>query len=360
MTQGLNRKLTLSDVSTHTQTAALEAQILDGRTAPAKEAAEPVKDQPIKEKSEASEKGSAEEETPHDENHADSEPKAPETDAADNEDKKVSSEKDEDDDEDDEESDSKPTEAEKQKRKSRNQKRIERLSKLNATLNGQLSQALQAIREAQQAPTAQAKPQNDPTKPSRADFDDPDAYDEALIEWSANTTKKKLEDSEQNKVREAQTQQVREAWQLKIESGNDKYDDFDEVVLNDALPISMPMAQAIISLENGDDVAYHLGKNLDVAKKIASLDGVQAGIELSKIAAKLENSGKENEEKARVKAEEEKAKRKISKAPEPHKPASSKRSSDVIDLDNETPEQYKIRRLKEMKYSSLKPILKLR
>jgi len=84
----------------------------------------------------------------------------------------------------------------------------------------------------------------------------------------------------------------------KVELGNDKYDDFDDVVLNDKLPFSLSSSQAVLSLDNGEDVAYYLGKNLDIAKNICNMDAVQAGIEISKISLKLEKPQKEDEEKS--------------------------------------------------------------
>jgi hypothetical protein len=48
-----------------------------------------------------------------------------------------------------------------------------------------------------------------------------------------------------------------------------------------------PLTVAIMKAENGHDIAYHLGKNLKEAQRIAALDPVSQIFELGRIAAKL-------------------------------------------------------------------------
>lgn len=82
-------------------------------------------------------------------------------------------------------------------------------------------------------------------------------------------------------------------------------EDYDEVVRNPRLPISPPMAEAIKDSDDGPALAYHLGKNPEIAEKIAQLPPVAAARELGKIEARLAF------EREKAKAE------KVSKAPPP-------------------------------------------
>jgi hypothetical protein len=83
-------------------------------------------------------------------------------------------------------------------------------------------------------------------------------------------------------------------------------EDYDSVVRNPQLDITKEMAEAIRDSEDGPALAYHLGKNPDIAEKIAQLSPVTAARELGKIEARLAY-------------EREKAKEKpvVSKAPPP-------------------------------------------
>lgn len=63
--------------------------------------------------------------------------------------------------------------------------------------------------------------------------------------------------------------------------------DFDEVVNDPTLPISAPMAEVIRRHELGPAMAYHLGKNPDVAAQIAQLPAADAAFELGLIASEI-------------------------------------------------------------------------
>lgn len=82
-------------------------------------------------------------------------------------------------------------------------------------------------------------------------------------------------------------------------------EDYDSVVRNPRLHINADMAEVIEDSDDGPALAYHLGKNPDVADRIAQLPPKAAARELGKIEARLA-------------FEREKAKpEKVSKAPPP-------------------------------------------
>ena len=61
------------------------------------------------------------------------------------------------------------------------------------------------------------------------------------------------------------------AYQEREESARDKYDDFEQVVRNPSLPITVDMAAAIREAENGPEIAYWLGTHPAEAARIAKL-----------------------------------------------------------------------------------------
>ncbi len=64
--------------------------------------------------------------------------------------------------------------------------------------------------------------------------------------------------------------------------------DYNEVVYDSSLHISQSMAEAIKASDIGPELSYHLGKNPDIAARIAVLPASVAGRELGKLEAVLE------------------------------------------------------------------------
>lgn len=177
-------------------------------------------------------------------------------------------------------------------------------------LSQDLTKALDAIKDLTAKP---AEPVEDP-RPVRTAFDDPNAYDDALVQWSARQATeiatreaeakaleaKSAEEAERaQKDQQAQVEQTQAEWTARRDKALEKYPDYAEVAEADDLQISMPMGFAILNAgDAGPELAYHLGKNPDEAKRIASYvisDG-KGGMmpnapmqvfELGKLAAKI-------------------------------------------------------------------------
>ena len=123
-------------------------------------------------------------------------------------------------------------------------------------------------------------------EPTLAQFDyDPEKYATAKAEFVKNQTAKEL----QAKAQEQSTRQYRETlvskWEDHVDQGAEKYPDWAEVV-GDITPDSSFTA-AIMDCENAADVAHYLGKNTEIAKKIASMPALSQVREIGKIEAKL-------------------------------------------------------------------------
>lgn len=67
-----------------------------------------------------------------------------------------------------------------------------------------------------------------------------------------------------------------------------EHDDYYEVTQDRTLRISEPMAEVIRMSEVGPEMAYHLGKNPDVAKEISQMSDAAAGRELALLETKLQ------------------------------------------------------------------------
>lgn len=126
----------------------------------------------------------------------------------------------------------------------------------------------------------------DPTEPKLEQFDyDPDKYANAKAEWAS---KKALKDQqEQSRIgaqKEAREKLV-SSWESRVEQAQSRYEDWDQVV--GELTPDNPMNVALMHLENGSDIAYHLGKNLKEAERIVSLDPVRQILEIGRLSARV-------------------------------------------------------------------------
>ena len=130
--------------------------------------------------------------------------------------------------------------------------------------------------QALKAPEPQA--QTPATLPDR-DID-PDAYAEALAARKAEELLAKRE-------AERQQRELLMAYKEREEAAFDKYDDFEQVVYNKALPITNVMAETIQASEVGPDVAYYLGSNPREAERISRLSPYLQAKEIGKIEVKL-------------------------------------------------------------------------
>ena len=142
-------------------------------------------------------------------------------------------------------------------------------------------------------------------------FDDVEKYAAAREQWAVKKhTEQQTAAQSQAKAKEFKAT-VERAWESRIEVGSERYDDWDEVVgqVTPNNPATVAMAQA----KNGEDIAYHLGKNLKEAQRIFSLRPFEQIFEIAQLSATLAASPP----KAPA----------TSKAPEPIKPLSATKAA---------------------------------
>lgn len=230
------------------------------------------------------------------------------------------------------------------------------------TAEDQLKQALgiiEQLTERLERPTVEAKPDEPPApqlaaRPSREDFNDPESYDAALIEWAATTaaarataeaTAEANRRAQEDRARLAKEAEDRVAadrgaamqaqWnerQAKVVEANP---DYQAVVDSDDLQISAPMARAIIVAERGPEIAYWLGKNPGEATRIAKLtDPAAAIIEIGMIAARLDAPASKPE---------------VSRTPAPIVPVRSSAAAVERDVGELSMEEYAARRAPQLR-----------
>ena len=155
---------------------------------------------------------------------------------------------------------------------------------------------LAALQSAPPPAPATTVPDHGP-RPRRLDFDDPDAYETALVEWAAtNGTRRTLAERDRQAGEKAAADRQAAANQALAEAYNARgakfaatHPDYREISEAPDLAISEAMVAAILHMgDAGPEVAYWLGKHKDEAKRIAALPPGRVAIELGKISARVE------------------------------------------------------------------------
>lgn len=166
------------------------------------------------------------------------------------------------------------------------QKRIDRLTRDKYRLQAELEVARKP------APQSEPKPQPPSSGEPKSDqFKSYEEYLEARAEWKAEQRVEKrlgeLRENAQRQAGQAEQEKLQSQWEKRVSEALTTYDDFEEVALSPEVPISEPMMAAILRSPKGADVAYHLGKNHDLAAQIAALDPIGAAIRIGELAASL-------------------------------------------------------------------------
>lgn len=162
-----------------------------------------------------------------------------------------------------------------QKRLAKESRKIERYSRAEAELR--------LLKE-------QMQPKPDPVsqgEPKPENYKDYESYIEALTDYKVDA---KLKGIHERTTQERQQQaQLEHEVKLRdnIVKAAAKYDDFEEVVTNDNVPITYAMRDAIGESEIGGDIAYHLGTNIHEAARIANLSPIGQVRAILDLEAKL-------------------------------------------------------------------------
>lgn len=241
-------------------------------------------------------------------------------------------------------------------------------------LQGQLNEAL-LQRDAKKDGEEPAEPKKAenldprPVRPKRADFENPDDFENARDQYADDLSAWTLREAERvritredqqrieadRKAEEAKTvNQTISAHNTRVEQAKTKYADYSAVAEAADLPISIVTAQAIMTSDIGPDIAYHLGKNPEEAKRIADMvipgavfpdklpngqPSPFAGMPVPDERAQLLAIG-EITAKLRGAAEPKPEPKKISKAPEPVRPVAQRGTGNQKTADEMSADEY--------------------
>lgn len=184
-------------------------------------------------------------------------------------------------------------------------------------------------------------------KPKRDDFEDDEAYLEALTDWNVDNKLRQSQESNSKTTEENEEKTaIDETWNAideMIATGRGKYPDFEEVAMDKTYDVSEHMAEIILDSDISADIMYYLGQNRDESAEIAKMSPLKAAKEIGKIEAELIASVKKELDKEE---QPPPSKKKTTNAPEPIVPP---KASGVIEKDpsNMSPKEYRAWREKK-------------
>jgi hypothetical protein len=121
--------------------------------------------------------------------------------------------------------------------------------------------------------------------PRLEDFKDIEEYATAKAKHEAEKAVQEHQAKQQSESQKQAQAKLIEQWEEKVDAAADKYPDWTEVV-GEVKP-TRPWAIAAMEADNGPDILYHLGKNLDEARRINSLSPTAQIREIGKLEVKL-------------------------------------------------------------------------
>lgn len=147
------------------------------------------------------------------------------------------------------------------------------------------AEALAEMGQKERQEEAPVQPAPDTTgRPVEEDFDDYSAFVEALSDWK---TDQKFAQREAEQAKK-DANKAMESW---VSQGKARFPDFEAVVTKPfdkgGPAISPAMVEIINSSDVSHELAYHLGKNPEISRQIASLAPLAAARALGRLEAKL-------------------------------------------------------------------------
>jgi len=165
------------------------------------------------------------------------------------------------------------------KKKNKTQKRIEKLARDKNYWKDRAMNA-EANTQTNVAPDTKSTPKVDTKLPVVDDFEDYEDYQKALI---AHHVKDAL--SEQNSNLTVTTERNRKNIQLEdhLERGAEKYEDFEEVISDDTLPITQDILDIMVDSDNMPDILYHLANNPDELSKLSRQSKIKQTLAIGRL-----------------------------------------------------------------------------
>jgi len=162
-----------------------------------------------------------------------------------------------------------------------------RINKITAEKYAEKRRADDLAKEIETLKNVQTPTQPTTGEPKLEDFDyDDAAYTSALIDHKVNQKASEIQQQQQQAQSQAQARQTSDDFNTKVAEFEQKATDYQQVVAN--IPqLPNETLNAVMQSDKGPELAYYLGKHLDVADEIATASPMVAAMKLGQISAQL-------------------------------------------------------------------------
>ncbi len=123
--------------------------------------------------------------------------------------------------------------------------------------------------------------------PIQENFEDYNKFLDAKIAFETQKTRIQWDRDLIKKQEETNYQQKITVLNEKINQGYQKYPDFEEVAMNETVPITPMVRDILADFDNPHDIAYYLGKNRMEAIQIARMTPIQATKAIARIEVEI-------------------------------------------------------------------------
>jgi hypothetical protein len=180
-----------------------------------------------------------------------------------------------------------------QRRREQREAQYKRLEDAKAEAEARAQAAERRIARIEAAAKAQAEP-------TEADFPDPFEYAAAKGAWrmsradaerrSAEERTEVDEARQQAEAADAERRRIRAAeFAAEAQAARTRYTDYDAALAVASQPtvVSPALSEIVLESERAADLAYHLGKNPEVARRLSTMPPTLAAMELGRLEAQL-------------------------------------------------------------------------
>ena len=165
--------------------------------------------------------------------------------------------------------------------------RVQELANKRREAEAKAEAAEQRARELEQRlarlEAAQNSPIDQTARPNRADFQDEDAYIDAVADWKLKAEKLK----EREDRLKAESMEIEASFMSRLEKTRKEIDDFDEVVGGSTVNVPDFLLMAIKESDQGPLLTYYLASHQDEARRIAAMRPIKAVKALMEIEREL-------------------------------------------------------------------------
>lgn len=129
-------------------------------------------------------------------------------------------------------------------------------------------------------------------QPTLEQFDhDPDKFAAANNRWvtdqAAQIAKVTVDAALKQQANATEKAGVKAQWDVRSADFSQDHDDFDDVTQNPTIKISEDMANAFMQSDKGPEIAYHLGKNPEVAARISRMPPQKMMLAIGRLEAEV-------------------------------------------------------------------------